>query len=175
MKGKRGQESSKRSRSLRSRPVPSMLSKNDVDTMAKRRVMMVLHVLSGRVPVTQAIEDAKISRGTYYQLETRALQAMLRALAPSSTSDDETSTDGATLVELKARVDKLEVERRRLERLLAMTTKVLGKGPMATARGRPRRSSRTAAKSKSTTRNRIDKAAKSAEASTPKPAGGDGS
>ena len=35
---------------------------------------MILEVLSGEKPVTDAIEQAKISRGHYYQLEERALK-----------------------------------------------------------------------------------------------------
>ena len=67
----------------RSRPTPKwLLTSEDLDQIAQQRCLMVLSVLSGETPVTEAIAQAGISRATYYQLETRALSAMLRALGP---------------------------------------------------------------------------------------------
>ena len=116
--------------------LPSMLSREDVDAMAKRRCLMLLSVLSGQTTISQAIKDAQISSGTYYQLETRALTAMLEALAPAVTTEDGQERS-RSFSSLQARVKHLEQEKRRLERLLAMTTKIVKPGPMKTAMGRP--------------------------------------
>src|SRR5688572_32482695 len=83
----------KRTRARRARPTPRWLTgRPDLDDLARRRCLMVLSVLSGEKPVTTAVEELAISRGTYYQLETKAILAMLRALAPGA----ETNPDGAT-------------------------------------------------------------------------------
>jgi hypothetical protein len=51
-----------RRRKHRSRKLPLLIGKmNDMD-IAKRRAVMILEVLSGHTPVTDAIERAKISR-----------------------------------------------------------------------------------------------------------------
>src|SRR5262249_1356385 len=70
-----------RRRTSRPRPTPSWLVKqSDIDEVARRRCLMILSVLSGERPVTEVVEEAKISRQTYYQLESRAVRAMLSAL-----------------------------------------------------------------------------------------------
>ena len=91
---------------------------------------------------SDAIEEAQISRQMYYQLEERALHAMLRALSPGATSE-ETASAGAVkrAQELEAKVGRLEQEKRRSERLLLLTRKLVGKR-MKTAAGRPRRSAK---------------------------------
>jgi hypothetical protein len=94
---------------------------------------MVLSVLSGEKPVTQAIQEAGISRGTYYQLETRALEAMLLALGPRPLGRErQTST---RVWELEAKLKRLEQAKRRAERLLQLTRKVV-KAEVARPRGR---------------------------------------
>ena len=97
----------------------------------------VLSVLSGQTPVTDAIEQAQISRGHYYQLEERALKAVLEAMEPGASPGrpPETTT---RLLQLEEKVKHLETEKRRLERLLTMTRKLLRPGPMKTALGWPR-------------------------------------
>jgi hypothetical protein len=102
---------------------------------------MVLSVLSGEKPVTDAIAQAKVSRGTYYQLETRALKAMLTGLNPlastSSAGTVELAQATATIAELQERVARLEREKRRAERLLLLTRKSI-RAPVTTPRrGRP--------------------------------------
>lgn len=108
---------------------------------------MVLSVLSGEKPVTQAIAELGISRPLYYQLESKALIAMLSALAPgaSSSSSPDEATPAARVAELEERISALEQDKRRLERLLFLTRKVLPPGPvtMPGKRGRPRRDSRS--------------------------------
>ena len=98
---------------------------------------MILSVLSGETPVTDAIERAQISRGHYYQLEERALKAVLEAMEPGASPGrpPETTT---RLLQLEEKLKQLEADKRRLERLLTMTRKVLRPGPMKTGLGRPR-------------------------------------
>lgn len=102
---------------------------------------MVLSVLSGETPVTDAIASSNISRQTYYQLEERALKAMLKALTPGSEGAPITGPDPASLRrigELEAKVRQLEQDKRRTDRLLYLTRKVVKAGPMTTGgRGRP--------------------------------------
>jgi hypothetical protein len=90
--------------------------------------MMVLSVLSGETPVTEAIAQARISRGTYYQLETRAVRAMLEALNPLATAHRGAPPDrSATRIEaLIERVRALEQDKRRMKRLLLMARKARG-------------------------------------------------
>jgi hypothetical protein len=107
--------------------------------VAQRRCLLLLSVLSGEVSVTDAIAQAGISRPLYYLLEERALLAMLRALSTTSLESEE-EMQGPTLekevVSLRARVKKLEAEKRRADRLLFLTRKVVKPGALTTGRGR---------------------------------------
>jgi len=112
----------------------------DLDAIARSRVLMVLSVLSGETPVTTAIENLRISRGFYYQLETRALNAMLLALAPGSDGSSSPDATGTSrrISDLEAQVSRLEQEKRRAERLLLLTRKTLPMVPVKLqGRGRP--------------------------------------
>jgi hypothetical protein len=101
----------------------------DLDAVARSRCLLVLSVLSGASPVSDAIAQAKISRGTYYHLETRALKAMLAALNPLAASANDGSADlsaaAQRIEQLEATVKRLEQERRRSQRLLLLTRKSL--------------------------------------------------
>jgi len=128
----------KRERRHRPRPTPKWLKeKNELDEIAQRRTLMILEVLSGQKPVTDAIEEAQISSGHYYQLEERALKAILEAMEPGAGPGrpPETTT---RLLQLEEKQKQLEADKRRLERLLSMTRKVLRPGPLKTALRRPR-------------------------------------
>jgi hypothetical protein len=112
----------------RARPTPRWLMKQaDLDGIARARVLMVLSVLSGEKPVTTAIEELGISRGFYYQLETKALNAMLLSLAPGSDGSAAPDATGTSrrITELEEKVSRLEQEKRRAERLLLLTRKAL--------------------------------------------------
>lgn len=129
-----------RRRRHRSRPVPKWLIRStEVDTLARSRCLMVLSVLSGEKPVTEAIQEAKIARGTYYQMEDRALKAMLAALNPLATDQESADRSMASgrIVELQARVKRLEQEKRRVERLLLLTRKLTPMRVVTGRRGRP--------------------------------------
>lgn len=113
-------------RKNRSRPTPRWLkSAADLDPIARARCLMVLSVLSGEKPVTDAITEVGISRATYYHLETRALAAMLRALGPGAEEAEETSPQ-RQLAKLEKKLKLAEQGKRRAERLLLMTRRVLG-------------------------------------------------
>lgn len=116
---------------------------HDLNEVAKRRCLMVLDVLSGAKPVSDAIEDAKISRGLYYQLETKAMRGMLHALSPAADTTGQPVGMTEKLKTLTEKVTRLECEKRRLERLLYITKQVVRSGPIALGPGRPRRSSTT--------------------------------
>ena len=136
-------------RKNRSRPTPRWLKgATDLDPIARARCLMVLSVLSGEKPVTDAINETGISRATYYHLETRALSAMLRSLGPGA----EETVDGSPqrqLLQLERKVKLLEQGKRRAERLLLMTRRVMGpvKTRSTTSGKSPSRSSRRRKKS----------------------------
>jgi hypothetical protein len=126
-------------RKHRPRPTPQWLKKKgELDEMAQRRTLMLLQVLSGEKPVTDAIAEAQISRGFYYQLEDRALKAILQAMEPGSSPGRPVEAT-SRILQLEEKVKQLETDKRRLERMVTMTRKVLKPGPMTmTGRGRPR-------------------------------------
>jgi hypothetical protein len=131
-----------RRRALRGRPTPRWLTgRKDLDEVAQRRCLLVLSVLSGEKPVTAAIAEMGISRPLYYQLESKALLAMLAALAPGvSTATSAVELSPAhRMATLEDKVAELEQDKRRLERLLFLTRKVVPPGPVAFPRKRGRK------------------------------------
>jgi hypothetical protein len=124
------------SRRHRPRPTPKWLMKSEeIDRMAQERCLLVLSVLSGEKPVSDAISEAGISRGTYYQLETRALNAMLRALGPLASTEENEASPVRQIAILEEKVKALERAGRRSQRLLLMTRRVM--------KGRERRTGST--------------------------------
>ncbi len=114
------------SRKHRSRTTPKwLLRSEEIDKIAQQRCLMVLNVLSGEVPVSDAIQAAGISRGLYYQLETRALGAMLRALGPLANAEGVETSPVRQITLLEAKVKELERANRRGQRLLLMTRRVI--------------------------------------------------
>jgi polyhydroxyalkanoate synthesis regulator phasin len=100
-----------------------------LDATARSRCLLVLSVLSGEKSVTQAIEQAAISRGLYYQLESRALSAMISALTPRSARTSSRSAElaaaTARIAQLQRQVQRLQREKRRAQRLLLLTRKTI--------------------------------------------------
>lgn len=140
------QRSTRRTRRGRPRPVPRWLREAaEVDAVAKARCLLLLDVLSGRVTVTEALGQARLARPTYYQLEQRALEAMLQALTPGAESagSRDRLAQARRVAQLEGQVQRLEQARRRAERLLVLTRKVLPLGGARRARraraGQPRR------------------------------------
>lgn len=131
-----------RVRKHRRRPIPKWLkSSKELEAVARSRCLLLLSVLSGEVPVTDAIAQAKISRGTYYQLETRALQAMLTAMNPLAASSASGAADLSAamsrIAQLEALVKRLEQDKRRSQRLLLLTRKSIRAPLRSPHRGRP--------------------------------------
>jgi hypothetical protein len=145
----------------------------DLDLIAQRRCLMILSVLSGEKSVEDASREADIIPALYYQLEKKALTAMLASLVPGATKD---GSPAPVLAQMETRIRELETTKRRLERLLFLTRMTVKPGPMTHGkRGRPRtrpaseddgspRSQRSRAKSST-------KAAKGPPPSTPTPDG----
>jgi hypothetical protein len=175
--GEAASGSARPGRRRRARPTPKWLRQaQDLDQIGKARCLLVLDVLSGRTPVTDAIQAGKLSRGTYYQLETRALQAMLTALTPGVVTESGAADRVATtrrLATLEGQVRRLEQGKRRAERLLVLTRKVIQPGRLTTAGpkpGRPRSTRAGADASRRPARGRTT----SPSLSTPTPGGGGG-
>lgn len=131
-------------RKRRARPTPKwLLEQQDLDEMARRRCLMILSALSGEKPVSELIAESNISRGTYYELEARALSAMVRALTPGSPSDGTSEGVGwkKRIEELEKKAARLEKDKRRAERLLQMTKSLLRPGKVVLNVGRKKASS----------------------------------
>lgn len=134
-----------RRREPRTRGTPRWLTgRKDLDEVAQRRTLMILSVLSGLMPVTTAISEHNISRPLYYQLETKALVGMMKALVPGSnaTANPDEATPMRQIADLEQKVTRLEQENRRLERLLFFAKKVLPEGPVAVPQRRGRKPGR---------------------------------
>ena len=135
----------KRRRSDRKRGIPRWLTgRKDLDEVAQRRTILILSVLSGQTPVTTAIAEHGISRPLYYQLETKAVVAMMQALVPgaSAASSPDDATPMRRIAELEHKISRLEQDNRRLERLLLLAKKVLPPGPIAMPERRRRKPGR---------------------------------
>lgn len=104
-----------------------LLNPGEAQAIAHGRCLMVLAVLSGQKTVKEAIEEAKICRTLYYQLESKALRGMVRALNPTTsewTSDRrELRRAQARNRALSAQVKLLTQRRRSLERLVRLFLK----------------------------------------------------
>ena len=125
-------------RKARRRATPRWLANPEgLDAIARSRCLMVLSVLSGEKTVSDVIAETRISRGTYYQLETRALTAMLSGLNPLGSAKEKGSAEllaaQARIGALLTRVEHLEQDKRRAERLLLLTRKSI-RAPVTTGR-----------------------------------------
>ena len=139
------QPTRQRRRAERKRGIPRWLTgRKDLDEVAQRRTILILSVLSGQTPVTTAIAEHGISRPLYYQLETKAVVAMMQALVPgaSAASSPDDATPMRRIFELEAKIARLEQNNRRLERLLLLAKKVLPPGPIAMPERRGRKPGR---------------------------------
>lgn len=145
MKRKRAATSTKTDRRReRPRGIPRWLTgRKDLDQIAQRRAILILSVLSGHTPVTTAIAEHGISRPLYYQLETKALVGMMKALVPgANAASPDDVTPMRQIADLEEKVARLEKENRRLERLLFFAKKVLPTGPIAFPERRGRKPGR---------------------------------
>ena len=87
--------------------------------------------------MSDAITEASVSRGTYYKLESQALRAMLAALQPGAEASSAAEGPALRIAQLEQKVNRLEQDKRRAERLLFLTRQVVKPGPVKTAQGRP--------------------------------------
>src|SRR5262245_60215456 len=128
----------------RQRAAPAwLMNRQDLDAIARRRCLLVLSVLSGELGVTEAAEQAQISATTYQQYETRAVEAMLAALTPDGSESGLSPSPSHRIAELEQRIVQLERDKRRADRLLLVTRKVVRPGPVTTGAGRkPKRRGR---------------------------------
>lgn len=148
--------------------------------MARRRCLMVLSVLSGEKTVSDVIAEEKIARQTYYQIEERGLRAMLSALLPAMTDEGAPTSVAQQVALLQKKVALLEQAKRRLERLLLLTRKVVKPGRVVLSVGRPpkrrstRRSGRSGSKSSHASKTTTSTPATARASSTPTTDGGAG-
>jgi hypothetical protein len=158
-------------RRRRTTRTPKLFLAKDLDEISQRRCLMILSVLSGEKTLGEACSEVEMQPAFYYQLETKALRAMLLALTPGSGG---VGRPTPLLQQLEDKVATLERDKRRLERLLALTRQTVKPGPMSTGRtGRIRLhssdSGNTPSPSSKRSRPRKKAAAPTAQTSTPKP------
>src|SRR5688572_15259189 len=103
--------------------------------VARSRCLMVLSVLSGERSVSDAVREAKISHNMYYQLERRALNAILTALHPHAVWAQRGALK-ERIGQLEAQVKRLAQQKRRSDRLLLLMRKSL-RVPVARGRRGP--------------------------------------
>jgi len=163
-------------RKPRLRTVPKwLLRSQEVDACARGRCLLVLSVLSGEQPVTDAIAEANLSRATYYKLETKALLGMLAGLNPLTAGavGAPWGLAGPRIEALEAKVKRLLQEKRRAERLLMLTRKTLKTPELKGRPGRPRKDPYSTPRPTSRSLSSNGKAAAS-EPSTPTASGAAG-
>jgi len=111
--------------------------------IGQRRCLMILSVLSGQKSVQEVIDEEKVSRTFYYQLEDRGLQGMLQALNPrieGVRSEHRELTQAREQVRtLSERVKSLTQRKRSAERLLRLLIKSNSARVKTERRGRPRK------------------------------------
>ncbi len=100
------------------------------DEASKKRVWTVLQVLSGQMGISEAAKAAQISPNRYYQLEQKAVHAMLLAMSPTQGRGQPMQR----LQKMEKRSVALEQENARQKQLLRMARKLWG--PMAETDGR---------------------------------------
>ena len=167
----RGGPAPSRRRRTQARKPKWLLEAKDLDLIAQRRCVMILSILSGEKSVEDATHEADMTPTLYYQLEKKALSAMLAALVPGATRD---GSPAPAMMQMESRIRELEMTKRRLERLLFLTRMTVKPGPMTHGkRGRPRtrRSSEHAGAKRSTPskRKKNSKTTKTTPTSTPTP------
>ena len=120
-----------------------MMKPAEQQAIAQRRCFMILSVLSVQKSVEVVIEEERVSRTFYYQLEDRGLQGMLKALSPrieGVTSEHRELTQAREQVRvLNERVKSLTQRKRSAERLLRLLIKSNQARVTTERRGRPRK------------------------------------
>jgi hypothetical protein len=125
-----------------------LMQPGEQQAIAQRRCLMILSVLAGQKSVQEVIEEERVSRTFYYQLEHRGLQGMLKALSPrieGVTEEHRELTQAREQVRLLSeRVKSLTQRKRSAERLLRLLIKSNQARVTTGRRGRPRKALSTA-------------------------------
>jgi hypothetical protein len=125
-----------------------LMQPSEQQAIAQRRCVMILAVLAGQKSVQEVIEEERVSRAFYYQLEDRGLQGMLQALSPrveGATSEHRQLSEAREQVRhLTERVKSLTQRKRSAERLLRLLIKSNHARVRTDRRGRPRKALSTA-------------------------------
>lgn len=102
----------------------SVLEGVQAEEVAKKRAWAVLQVLSGQMGVTEAAQAGQISVPRYYQLEQKAVVAMVQALSPGAPGGRGTAQE--QLGRAKKRLEALETEQARQRQLMRLARKLWG-------------------------------------------------
>lgn len=90
----------------------------------QKRAWMILQVLSGAKRLSEVTEEAGISMTRYYQLEEKAIQALVLSLSPQETKQK--SCIQERLRRAEAKIDKLEREKKQYSQLRRVARKFWG-------------------------------------------------
>jgi hypothetical protein len=120
-----------------------LMQPSEQQAIAQRRTLMILSVLAGQKSVQEVIEEERVSRTFYYQLEDRGLQGMLKALSPRV---EGMTSEHQELIQMRERlrrmseqVKSLTQRKRSAERLLRLLIKSNHARVITERRGRPRK------------------------------------
>jgi hypothetical protein len=120
-----------------------LMQPTESQAIAQRRTLMILSVLAGQKSVQEVIEEERVSRTFYYQLEDRGLEGMLQALSPrieGVTSEHRELTQARErLRRMNEQVKLLTQRKRSAERLLRLLIKSNQARVTTERRGRPRK------------------------------------
>ena len=120
-----------------------LMQPTEQQAIAQRRTLMILSVLAGQKSVQEVIEEERVSRTFYYQLEDRGLQGMLKALSPrveGVTNEHRELMQAREQARLLGeRVKSLTQRKRSAERLLRLLMKSNHARVSTERRGRPRK------------------------------------
>jgi hypothetical protein len=120
-----------------------LMQPGEQQAIAQRRTLMILSVLAGQKSVQEVIEEERVSRTFYYQLEDRGLAGMMQALSPRvegvRSEHRELSQAREQIRALTERVKSLTQRKRSAERLLRLLMKSNHARVSTERRGRPRK------------------------------------
>lgn len=120
-----------------------LMQPTEQQAIAQRRTLMILSVLAGQKSVQEVIEEERISRTFYYQLEDRGLLGMMQALSPRvegvANEHRELRQARAQIRQLSERVKSLTQRKRSAERLLRLLIRSNHAQVRTERRGRPRK------------------------------------
>ena len=120
-----------------------LMQPSEQQAIAQRRTLMILSVLAGQKSVQEVIEEERVSRTFYYQLEDRGLEGMMKALSPRieglTSEHRELIQTRERLRRMSERMKSLMQRKRSAERLLRLLIKSNQARVTTARRGRPRK------------------------------------